>query len=293
VADWTRVKPDAIPLQAARPDSRQLPFRYVPALVWIVALTVVGVSLAIRITTGAIPENDDWSYVKSALEQHDSHRIVLQGFGQMFLIGQLTASQPFLWIFGANARSLDVFSAVAGIAWIWLVFLLARGLIGERRALLLVCVVAAWPALGLLSTSFMTDVPSTAAAWAALYFGIKAFETERKLAMLASFVFAVVAFTVREQTIVVPIAVSLFALIDRSSPRRLRYEAIGGGACTIAVCYLLEHARRGLPNADVPPFGLGSFDLLAGVNNSIRGLFTLGFALSPLVLRFVILSRRR
>ncbi len=287
------MKPDAPPLPAAGPGGRQRPLRYGSALVWIVALTVVGGSLAIRIKTGAIPENDDWSYVRSALEQHDSHRIVLHGFGQMFLIGQLTAAQPFLWMLGANVRTLDVFSAVAGVAWIWLVFLVARRLIGERRALLLVCVVAAWPALGLLSTSFMTDLPSTAAAWAALYFGIKAFETERELAMLASFVFAVLAFTVREQTIVVPIAVALFALIDGSAPRRLRYEAIGGGAATIAVCYVLERARHGLPHADAPPFGLSSFDLLAGVNNSIRGLFTLAFALSPLVLRFVILSRRR
>jgi hypothetical protein len=60
---------------------------------------------------------------------------------------------------------------------------------------------------------------------------------------------------------------------------------------TVVVCTALEHLRRNLPHADIAPYGLSSFDAVRGLNNTVRVLFTLGLALSPLVFRFVAIGR--
>jgi hypothetical protein len=255
---------------------------------WVVVLVTVGVPLVIRFRIGPIPENDDWSYIKSALAMHHGDGVELQGFAQMFLVGQLVAVQPFLWLFGDRIGAFDVFGAVAAIAWLWLAFVIVRRLIGSRRALLLVCVAAAWPGLGLLSTSFMTDAPFAALCWAELYLAVRAFESGRRLLLIATFALAVAAFTFREQSIAVVVAVAAYAVLHRSSPRRFRQLAVFGAAGTVIACAVLEHLRRNVPHADVAPYGLSSFDLSGGVNNTVRMVFTLGLALAPLAFRFLV-----
>jgi Dolichyl-phosphate-mannose-protein mannosyltransferase len=259
---------------------------------WLVVLVTVGVPLAIRFRIGPIPENDDWSYLKSALAMHHGDGVELQGFAQMFLIGQLVAVQPLLWVFGDRIGAFDVFGALAAVAWLWLVFVTVRRVVDSRRALLLVCVAAAWPGLGLLSTSFMTDAPFAALCWAQLYLAVRAFDSGRRLLLVPTFVIALVAFTFREQSIAVAVAVAVYALVHRASPRGLRRFAVAGAVGTVIVCVALEHLRRNLPHADVAPYGLSSFDPSGGVNNTVRALFTLGLALSPLVFRFLVIGAR-
>ena len=259
---------------------------------WFIVLVAVGVPLAIRFRIGPIPENDDWSYIKSALAMHHGDGVELQGFAQMFLVGQLVAVQPFLWIFGDRIGAFDLFGAVATIAWLWLVFITVRRLVGSRRALVVVCVAAAWPGLGLLSTSFMTDAPFAALCWAELYVAVRAFESGRRLLLVPTFAIALVAFTFREQSVAVVVAVAVYAVFHRSSARAFRQFAVAGTLGTVIVCVVLEHLRRNLPHADVAPYGLSSFDFSGGVDNSVRAVFTLGLALSPLVFRFVLVGRR-
>jgi hypothetical protein len=257
---------------------------------WVIALVAVGVPLAIRFGTGPIPSNDDWSYIKSALAMHHGEGVQLQGFAQMFLIGQLVAVQPVLWVFGDRIGAFDAFGALATLAWLWLLFVVLRRVVDTRRALVLVCVAAAWPGLGLLSTSFMTDAPFVALCFAELYVAVRAFETGRRLLLVATFVLAVLAFTFREQSIAVPVAVAGYAVLHRSTARPFRQAAVVGTIATVILCALLEHLRRGLPHADVAPYGLSSVDLPSGINNIVRALFTLGLALSPVILRFLVLG---
>lgn len=257
---------------------------------WLVVLVTVGVPLAIRFRTGPIPGNDDWSYIKSALAMRHGHGVRLQGFGQMFLVGQLVAVQPFLWVFGDRIAAFDAFGAVAAAAWLWLVFATVRRVVGPRQALLIVCVVAAWPGLGLLATSFMTDAPFAALCWAQLYVAVRAFDSGRRLLLVATLVLAVVAFTFREQSIAVTVAVAVYALFRTSNSAGFRRFAVLGSALTVALCAVLEHLRRGVPNADVAPYGLSSFDFAGGASNTVRVAFTLGLALSPLAFRFVVVT---
>jgi hypothetical protein len=257
------------------------------ALWWLVVVATVCVPLAIRAGIGAIPSNDDWSYLKSALVLHDSHHLALQGFAQMFLIGQLVAVQPFLWVLGSNVVTFAIFGAIAAIAWLWLSFVVGRRWVGDRCALLAITVVACWPALGLLSSSFMTDAPFAALCWAAVYCSIRAFEAQRRRYLVATFVLSLIGFTFREQAIAVPIAVAGFAALRASGARRFRLLAVGGAVGTAVVCAALEHLRRGLPHADVAPYGLSSLNVPGGLNEALRMAFTFGLALAPLVVRLV------
>jgi Dolichyl-phosphate-mannose-protein mannosyltransferase len=264
--------------------------RYAALWWWFVVLVTVGVPLVIRFRIGPIPENDDWSYIKSALAMHHGDGVQLQGFGQMFLIGQLVAVQPFLWVFGDHAGAFDAFGAVAALAWLWLVFVTLRRAAGRTRALLIVCVVAAWPGLGLLATSFMTDAPFAALCWAQIYVAIRAFESGRRSVLVAAFPLAVVAFTFREQSIAVTVAIAVYAIFRRANSTAFRRYAVVGSLLTVIVCAVLEHARRAVPNADVAPYGLSSFDVVGGLSNIVRAVFTLGLALSPLAFRFAVVT---
>ena len=84
-----------------------------PTVVTVLAiLSVVGFALASSRLNGAvIPQNDDWSFVKSALVLHATGEIRLQGWGQMFLVGQLLTAQPFLAVFGPRTASLLLYGA--------------------------------------------------------------------------------------------------------------------------------------------------------------------------------------
>jgi hypothetical protein len=270
--------------------SRPTGLKYAALWWWLIVLVAVGVPVLIRFRIGPIPENDDWSYIKSAVAMHRGDGVQLQGFGQMFLLGQLVAVQPFLWLFGDRIGAFDAFGAMATVAWLWLVFVTVRRAVDRRSALLVVCVAAAWPGLGLLATSFMTDAPFAALCWAQLYVVIRAFESGRRLVLVAAFALAVVAFTFREQSIAVTVALAAYALLRASNSIAFRRFAVLGSVLTVVLCAVLEHLRRGVPNADVAPYGLTSFDVLGGVSNIVRLIFTLGLALSPLALRFVIVT---
>jgi hypothetical protein len=272
------------------PVSRPTGLKHAALLWWLIVLLAIGVPALIRFRVGPIPQNDDWSYIKSALAMHHGDGVELQGFGQMFLLGQLVTVQPFLWLFGDRIATFDAFGAVAALAWLWLVFVTARRAVDRRSALLVVCVAAAWPGLGLLATSFMTDAPFAALCWAQLYVAVRAFESGKRVLLGAVFVLAIVAFTFREQSIAVTVAVAAYALFRAASSIAFRRFAVIGSVATVVVCAVLEHLRRGMPNADVAPFGLSSFDVLGGVSNTVRVIFTLGLALSPLALRFVVIT---
>jgi hypothetical protein len=260
----------------------------------LIVLIGVGIPLLIRARIGVIPNNDEWSFAKAALAMHAHHEVALQGFNQMFLVGQLVAAQPFLYVFGAHVASLAVFGATAAVLWMWTAFALARPMIGTPSALVLVGVLAASPSFGLLSSSFMTDVPSTAAALLALYVGIRAFETATVWRLLIALVLGVVAFTFREQAVVVFVTFLASAWLCRSVRTSFRVAAGAGTVLCVLSCFVLEQLRHGLPHGDNPPFGLDSIDALGALDSLTRGMFTVALALSPLtILRLIRRGRRR
>ena len=254
----------------------------------LIVVVGVGIPLVIRLRVGVIPANDEWSFAKAALAMHAHHGVALQGFDQMFLIGQLVAAQPFLAAFGAHVATLAVFGAVAAALWLSTTFALTRPLTGTASALVLVGVLAAAPDFGLLSSSFMTDVPSAATALIALYAGVRAFESASLWRLLIALVLGVVAFTFREQSVVVFAIFLAAAYFYRSIRPAFRALAVAGAVVCAIGCSILEHLRHGVPHGDAPPFGLGSIHVLGALDYSVRGVFTVALAVSPLTVLLLI-----
>jgi hypothetical protein len=206
----------------------------------------------------------------------------------MFLIGQLVAAQPFLAAFGAHLAGLAVFGATSAALWLCMTFVLVRPMTGTPRALVLIAVLAASPTFGLLSSSFMTVVPSAAAALLALYVGVRAFEAVSMWRMVSALVLGVVAFTFREQAVVVFAIFLAAACIYRSLPRTFRVVAIAGSVVAVIGASVLEHLRHGVPHGDTPPFGLSSIHVMGAIDYAVRALFTVALAVSPLTVLLLI-----
>lgn len=247
-------------------------------------LVGVGLPLAVRLHEGVTPTNDEWSYAKAAIAMHTGHGIALQGFNQMFLIGQLVASQPFLSGLGLDVTSLAVLGAAAAVLWLGAVLALTRPMLGTARALLLVLAIAVSPIFALLSSSFMTDIPAAASASIALLVSVRAMERVSAWRFVVALVMTVVAFTFREQAIAVFITL-LIAVVTRWPQLTRRFRAFAAGSMSLCflTCLVLEQLRHGLPHGDAPPFGLASIHVLSVPDSLVRGSFTVALLLAPLM----------
>lgn len=238
--------------------------------------------LGVTKATGAIPQNDDWSFIRSALRLHRTGDLRLQGWGQMFLVGQLVSAQPLLVVFGDRVASLRLYGVLMTAVWLWCAFLVARRVVDPRRAVLLVGVLALWPGMGLLASSFMTDMPAVAMALLTIVVGVRAVERQSRHWLLLALLVGVFGFTIREQAVVAIGAVLVGALVSHASTRRFRLETTVAVIATGVLCVVLEYARHQLANPDLAPFGLRSMDLSSVPAGLMRVPFTLGLDLSPL-----------
>lgn len=260
------------------------------------AIVIVGLattSLAITAATRAIPQNDDWSYSKSAFTLAMDGRLELYSWAQMFLLGQVVTAQPMLWIFGERMATLELYGALSIIVWLTCVAVIGRRCLGERRALLLVVGIACWPGLGMITSSFMTDGPSAAASLLALVLGIAAIRRQSRLLIVGCLSAGLLAFTIREQTVLSVVAVVAGAWLTGGTRRRFCMELTVGAGLLVAVCAALERLRHQMAHADLPPFGFDTLDLHRLPPSLLPCLFTVGLAVSPLALWNVLTLRRR
>ncbi len=247
----------------------------------VIALLAFG-SLLIAHRAGAVPQGDDWSYVKTALALHRTGHIQLQGWGQMFMLGQIFTAQPLLWILPDHTLTLDIYGAIAMSVWLGCAWALGRRIVGEWRAVLLVLALAVWPGTGVLTASFMTDAPSAAASLGCVFLGVLAITKQSRLLLAFSLLAGLFAFTIREQLVVGLLAVVLGALVARGLRRRFRVEAVVGAAVVAIICAVLEHLRHQLPNPDLAPFGFGTLNFSSLPPTLLPCLFTIALAVSPL-----------
>jgi 4-amino-4-deoxy-L-arabinose transferase-like glycosyltransferase len=262
-----------------------------------VALVIVAVAVLSLVTThafgGGIPQNDDWSYVKSALLLHRTGHIQLQGWGQMFLIGQLVTAQPFLWVFGNRTISLDIYGVVMTALWLSCAYLVGRRLVGATRAVVLVVALGLWPGMGLLSGSFQTDIPAYAVSLLCLLLGVRAVERGSRGWLVLFLVAGLWAFTIREQLVLAVVGPLAAVLLNRSSKPRFRRDVIVGIVVTAACCLMLEHLRHGLAHPDLPTFGIATLSLSSVPPTWLRVPSTVGFDLAPLVIWSLLSLRGR
>ena len=209
-----------------------------------IVLLAVAVPAALAATAGAldIPHNDDFDYRRIALTLWADGRLELRGYSAMALLGQVVAIQPFLWLSSGAPWAFAASTALFAIAGLAAAFAAFRRALDTPRATLALLSVVAIPGFAVNTTSFMTDVPAMATAFACLAIGGAAIETGggrvRWRLVAVSVGVGCFAVTIRESAAAAPLAVLLVAaLVDRRSPWR---PALGAGVVlgTVAAIHL-------------------------------------------------------
>ncbi len=244
----------------------------------VVLAAVVPVLLAAVSGSLAIPHNDAWSYSRIAQHFAGTGELRLLGWNRSSLVGQLVVLGPL----GSSIVAQHLFVALlAGVAVLACYDLLLPHT-GPRRAAFGALVLAAWPELGMLSASFMSDVPTLVAVLGCLTLAQRAFAASSVRLFAASLLVGLWGVTIREQAVAAPAAVLAFAAWRAWQLKGFRLgPVLGSGAAFGALVVAFELWRRSLPGDDPPnPPPTGPV-LPAVLDLTLRGYFLLALAVSP------------
>ncbi|MFK3984120.1 hypothetical protein ACI2K4_27585 [Micromonospora sp. NPDC050397] len=259
-------------------------------------LLAVVVPLLLAIVSGAIsiPHHDAWSYSRIGQHFGEGGGFDLLGWNRPSLIGQIVVLGPL----AGSIAAQQVLVALLGAVALFACYDLLTPTIGRIRAGLATLVLACWPELGLLSTSFMTDVPALAGALGCLALGRRALAKDSPLLLAAALVVGLWGATVRESVLAAPAALLAVALLravvrawNARSRERLRWLPLLGFGAAFAAAWLgFEYWRRGLPD-DGPVFPAGADIIPPVLGLAVSGYFMLALAASPVILLFARPSR--
>ncbi len=236
------------------------------ALVMILVIAVcVGVPLILASITGSlsIPHNDAWSHSKIAHVFATTGRFELVGWNRTALAGQVVVLGPL----GRSIIVQQLFVAALAAATLWATYAFLTPRIGHNRALFGAAVVGVLPEFGLLSTSYMSDIPAFFAVMMCLVLGDRALTRNSQWFLAAALAVGTWGVTIREQTLVAPVGVALLALITWRGWQRI----IAACQTTIMLMLVLvfERWRRSLPWGDSPTFhidpGNAALSILEGL----------------------------
>ncbi|MEY9855889.1 hypothetical protein ABH935_001493 [Catenulispora sp. GAS73] len=243
----------------------------------------IGFPFLVSAWTGSlsIPHNDSWCFSRAVEIFARTGRVHLFNWNSMALVGQFIP----LWKAGRWILVQDAYIGVLAVVALWAVFDILRAVGGRRRAAVGVLVLVCWPGFGLLSTSFMTDIPALAAVTVTLAIGRRALDRASVPLFLAASVTGFWGFTIREQAIAAIVGVYVAALWKRDLLRPAKLAWLLGFGTTMAVGALVfEHWRRTVPNAEPPAVTLAQFPGWHYVLfTAAGGWLYLALALSPVV----------
>ncbi len=225
----------------------------------LVALTLLGVLVPTLLSlAGAplrVPRNDAWSYSRTAELLHDTGTYELLRYGRMTLVGHIGWAQPFLSVFDNREVAGNVAGIVACSIALTCFYLLARGYVAERPALVATALLAVFPGLAATVPTYMTEPTALALTGLSLLLALTALRSERTPAgwLLGGAVAAAVAgFSVREFGIAVLVAVVGAILFRRRDLRAVAAAAGLFGLLGLRGGLPLALAAR-LPRADRAP----------------------------------------
>ncbi len=189
------------------------------------ALVPLFVALAISALGGglSIPHNDGWAYAKVAESFAHDLDFSLVGWNRPGLVGQVLLAAPATLLLpnAVVAQHLTVW--LLAVLLVLAVYWFCEPALGAARAALAAAVTGAFPALGLLSTSFMADVPSASLGMLCLAAGARVPALLPRRAgvawLAASIALGVLAGVTREQALAAPVAVLLWLGSERARQR--------------------------------------------------------------------------
>ncbi|MGA9076848.1 MAG: hypothetical protein WB383_00715 [Acidimicrobiales bacterium] len=237
----------------------------------------VGVPVALAVWTGSIliPHNDAWSYSKIAQVFARTGQIHLLSWNRSALIGQVAVLGPlgrWIWV-------QQVAMSVLAVVGLLLAYRILARRLAPTPAVLGTALVAAFPGFGLLSTSFMADIPAFVAVVGCIAVADYALERRSTGLVGVSLLIGLLGATVREEVIAAPVAVVAAALI--AFGRRRARPILSMAALGLVAMGAFEIWRTGLPHDDRPHVKLS---LLACVDGTARGYLTIALLLSPALL---------
>lgn len=253
-------------------------------------------SLLLLIAAGTppgYPVNDSAAYHRMVEMWSDTGHPVFIGWNEMTLLGHLAVGVAADRVGAGSIRALQLLAGIAAalIAAMVTVVPARRGLAGASAVLLGLCWMAN-PLVLVSATSFMTEIPET--LWAVVWLVACAIWLRRGGIGSASVwvVAAVLAFSVRQTAVALPVAALFAGLVFRK-----RLSSMLLASLTLAIDAMLWFYRAELPLATVRPIsdhwgaaGLPGL-LLQTASHQAQALTTLGILLIPLA-ACVALNRR-
>ena len=151
-----------------------------------------------------IARNDDWSYLQNAFRFADTGIFAVGGWVQMMLIGQLLLAMPVIAIAGNSVAALQILVGVLGAVTLVCSYLVLRNFLNRRWSTFSTLALAGSAMYGLLSVSFMTDVPAASFQVLALALAYRALRRDAVdwISLSLASVAGVVALSIREYAIV-------------------------------------------------------------------------------------------
>src|SRR5579884_1500676 len=237
---------------------------------------------------------DDWNYQLSVRHLVDNHELWVAPWTAATLVGQIFWGALFAWPFGVGPIPLRFSTLVASFGGTLATYALCREF-GVTRRRAVIGGLAVWlnPITFGLSYTFMTDVPFLALMIASVYAYVWAARRASLGGLVVGSALAGLAFLVRQQGVLIALAVFAWFLLKpppwfRARPYRTALAMLG--PCLLAVQeYYLWAWGNGLPStqgaylSDFRTVGWsGTLDLTMKI--AVVGLFFAGLFLLPLTL---------
>lgn len=170
-----------------------------------------------------VARGDDWSYLVTLFRWVDTGRMEFNNWVSMSLVGQLWIAAPIAMIWGHALTIVQIQTAFLGATGLLCVLWLGRRLgLSWGLAALAALTIAASPLWMVLSTTYMTDVPSFTFSLAGLLIATVALQ-RRPVSMpllLLSIVVATYSVLIRQYAVVPLIAIVIAGFLATTSAKR-------------------------------------------------------------------------
>lgn len=199
--------------------------------------------LAVARPFGEFPINDDWSYAWSVRQLCERGELRLGPWVAMTLVGQVIWAWPFAAVAGFSFTALRLSTIAASLIAILGFHALALRDGGRRdTAAAAAVLLAVNPIFFFLSTTFMTDVPFVAAAVPALLGYGRALATGERRSVVAATAWSLVAVSVRQVGLALPLSYAITAVVCRPRDRRVAMASLGAAAAAYAAWLVTARA---------------------------------------------------
>lgn len=220
--------------------------RSAPGAAASLAVVVVGfvIPMWIARSQGAlgVARGDDWSYLVTLFRWVDTGRMEFNNWVSMSLLGQLWLAAPVAAIWGHAITIVQTQTAIVGVIGLLCVLWLGRRLgLSWGLAGLASLTIAASPLWMVLTTTYMTDVPSFTFSLAALL--IATFALQRRPVSMPLLLLAIAVATysvlIRQYAVVPLIAIAIAGFLSITNAKRNRATIALVIGCTISLITII------------------------------------------------------